>query len=157
RLVEEINNRIAEVESDFDRLDETLPARRQALSELAGRPEVREASIDPSLLNPARLEAYVTTRRDELARLKQALANTSAALLDYQPAGAATPLDNTNTAIELLTRVASELLELSLLQASVRLESVNIDPIELEPYEALAIASAHRRDWMNARANLVDA
>ncbi len=157
RLVEEIDARIEAVERDFAALDQTLPARRSALTELSGREEVQETRLDPALLSPVRLDSYVDARRSEFARLKEVLDNTSANLMAYDPRGAATPLENVSAAIDLLSRAASDLLELSLLQASVRLEAVSIDPIELEPYEALAIASAHRRDWMNARANLVDA
>ncbi len=46
---------------------------------------------------------------------------------------------------------------LSLVQAGARLEVVSFEPIELTNEQALAIAAVHRQDWMNARANLVDA
>jgi hypothetical protein len=56
----------------------------------------------------------------------------------------------------LLTQLSGELLELSLLQARARLDAVTFDPVELTPEEAFCIASRYRRDWMNARAALVD-
>jgi outer membrane protein TolC len=46
--------------------------------------------------------------------------------------------------------------ELSLVEAAARLETVTLVPVELEPETALQIARENRRDWMNARAGLVD-
>lgn len=46
--------------------------------------------------------------------------------------------------------------ELSLIQARARLEAVTLNPVELESRNALEIARAHRLDWMNNRAALVD-
>ncbi len=55
-----------------------------------------------------------------------------------------------------LEELATQLMSLSLLQARVRLEIPTLSPVEIEPEEALEIARTHRRDWMNARAALVD-
>jgi hypothetical protein len=52
--------------------------------------------------------------------------------------------------------MSGELLELSLLQARARLDAITFDPVELTPEEGYCIASRYRRDWMNARAALVD-
>ena len=48
------------------------------------------------------------------------------------------------------------LLEISLSQAGARLESVTLTPVTLQSPQALEIARHNRRDWMNARAALVD-
>lgn len=58
---------------------------------------------------------------------------------------------------DLMVELSGEILELSLIQARARAESVTLLPLEMLPADALAIASRNRRDWMNARANLVDA
>jgi hypothetical protein len=42
------------------------------------------------------------------------------------------------------------------LQARARLDAITFDPVDLTAEEAFCIASRHRRDWMNARAALVD-
>jgi hypothetical protein len=55
-----------------------------------------------------------------------------------------------------LTALSGHLLELSLLQARARLDAVTFEPVDLTPEEGYCIASRHRRDWMNARAALVD-
>ncbi len=55
-----------------------------------------------------------------------------------------------------MVELSSDVLELSLIQARAKAESVTLLPLELAPCDALAIASKNRRDWMNARASLVD-
>lgn len=47
-------------------------------------------------------------------------------------------------------------LELTLVQAQARTESVDLVSIDMEPKTAFQIARDYRRDWMNARAALVD-
>ncbi len=53
-------------------------------------------------------------------------------------------------------QLSGELLELSLLQARARLDAITFDPVDLTAEEGYCIASRYRRDWMNARAALVD-
>ena len=55
-----------------------------------------------------------------------------------------------------LTELSGELLELSLLQARARLDAITFETVDLTPEQGYCIASRHRRDWMNARAELVD-
>ena len=52
--------------------------------------------------------------------------------------------------------LSSQLLEMSLVQAQARLDAVTLVQVELAPEKAFGIARTHRRDWMNARADLVD-
>lgn len=55
-----------------------------------------------------------------------------------------------------LTALSNDVLELTVLQARARTESVTLLPIEIDAETATQIARVNRRDWMNARANLVD-
>jgi len=55
-----------------------------------------------------------------------------------------------------ITELSGELLELSLLQARARLDAITFETVDLTPEQGYCIASRHRRDWMNARAALVD-
>ena len=55
-----------------------------------------------------------------------------------------------------LNKLSGGLLELTLLQARARLDSISFEPVELSSDEAFCIASRYRRDWMNARASVVD-
>ncbi len=155
-LIAAIGNRLENVVADFDKLDEALPQRRTSLEQLVARPEVQQAEIDTTLLSTDRLDEYVVNRRAELGRLQKIFDETSSDLEQMAASPAGTIEAGLQETIALLSRTSGELLELSLLQASVRLETVSIKPIELDPPQALAIASAYRRDWKNARANLVD-
>jgi hypothetical protein len=55
-----------------------------------------------------------------------------------------------------LNALSGDLLELSLLQARARLDAISFEPVDLTSEEAYCIASRYRRDWMNARAAVVD-
>lgn len=52
--------------------------------------------------------------------------------------------------------ISRELTELLLLQARARTESVELAEVDLAAERALEVARKYRRDWMNARASLVD-
>lgn len=61
-----------------------------------------------------------------------------------------------NVVPSLLTSLSANVIEVSLIQASARAESITLIPVEIPPETALEIARVSRRDWMNARAALVD-
>lgn len=56
----------------------------------------------------------------------------------------------------LLSKIGDDVLALQLIQARARVESLSLPEVEIDPAEALQIARVNRRDWANARANLVD-
>jgi hypothetical protein len=148
--------RYAAAMEDLRRLEEVLPKRRAELERLSQREETKELELDPDLLNPARLNERVSALRTELETLRQRMA-IAWAKLDVLTANP--PLTPEQHRVELtsaLTELSSSLLELSLLQARARLDAITFDPVDLTPEEGYCIASRHRRDWMNARAALVD-
>ncbi|MCH8840842.1 MAG: TolC family protein, partial [Planctomycetes bacterium] len=147
--------RVEDIHADFRLLDEALPARRDYLKRLANRDEVRYANIDPDLFSVELLDARVAKRREEFATIEARLTATIGQLTELieNPSASRKSL---NTLIASLTELSGQLLELSLVQASARLEAVDFTPVELTDEQALAIASVYRRDWMNARASLVD-
>ena len=57
---------------------------------------------------------------------------------------------------DLVASIGEDLLALQLVQARARTESALLPEVDLEPREALEIARANRRDWLNARAALVN-
>jgi hypothetical protein len=57
---------------------------------------------------------------------------------------------------DLVASIGEDVLALQLIQARARTESALLPEVDLEPREALEIARANRRDWMNARAALVN-
>ena len=56
----------------------------------------------------------------------------------------------------LLSQLAADVLDLSLIQARARTESIRLVPLDIDPFQALNIAHSCRRDWKNAKAALVD-
>ena len=56
----------------------------------------------------------------------------------------------------ILTELDGLILELSLLQAKARSNSIEIQKVDIGSEQAFEIARCLRRDWMNARASLVD-
>jgi hypothetical protein len=56
----------------------------------------------------------------------------------------------------LLSDLSDDVLDLQLVQARARTDSVELAPIELRWDMAVEMARRYRRDWMNARAALVD-
>jgi len=157
RMGASVEDRIAAVESDFAKLEAALPERGKHLEQLAERAEVREANIDPLLFSPELFRKRATKRREEMQSLQRLLTKSLRQLDEAARGGTANDVDPLNKLVGVLTKLSGQLLELSLVQASVRLETINFAPVEISPEQALAIASAHRRDWKNARASLVDA
>ena len=60
------------------------------------------------------------------------------------------------TTPDILTELDGLVLELSLLQAKARSNSIEIQDVTIRSAEAFEVARCLRRDWMNARASLVD-
>jgi hypothetical protein len=148
--------RFAAAQQDLQRLKDVMPKRREELQRLSQREETRELEIDPDLLNPEKLEERVANLGAEYDALGQRLAAAWARLdvLTGEP-----PLTSEQHRTQLtgaLTELSGALLELSLLQARARLDAITFDPVDLTPEEGFCIASRNRRDWMNARASLVD-
>jgi len=56
----------------------------------------------------------------------------------------------------LLSELSDDILDLLLIQAQARTHAVRVVPIDLPWDMAVQIAQRYRRDWMNARASLVD-
>jgi hypothetical protein len=145
------------IDADLQALDASLPQRRQYLERLSEREEVRDAQIDASLFDVTVLDARVQKRREEFVSLQQQLNGIWAQLDEVRHADSSNIDDRLPAAIDALSELSGRLLELSLVQAGARLEAVTFDPVDLSDEEALLIASAYRRDWQNARAQLVDA
>jgi len=57
---------------------------------------------------------------------------------------------------DVVADLSVDVLELSLAGAKQRAMCIDLTPVDLDPPTAFEIARANRRDWMNARASLVD-
>lgn len=147
---------LANIEVDLEEMERALPDRRIALQRLADRKEVRDTQIDPRLFQPDELDARAAIRRRDFSRLAGRIAGVWRELDGINAAGLAADRKQIDTAIAGLTGLSGALLELSLVQAGARLDAISFAPVDLEPEDALQIARSYRRDWQNARANLVD-
>ena len=154
-VVASAEQRLAVVQQDFQQLEEALPSRRQYLERLATREEVQFADIDLDLLDVNSLDTRVARRKADFAKIERRLIATTGQLAE-QGGSVPTNLAELNLLIDSLSDLSGLLLELSLVQASSRLEAITFNPVELSDAQALAIAASYRRDWMNARARLVD-
>jgi hypothetical protein len=125
------------------------------LERLAQREEVRRAEMDPALFSVAGPDERYASLKSDLEALGKRLERSWARLEELTSA----PSPDSQQRPQLtsaLTELSGEMLELSLLQARARLDTITFEPVELTPEEAFCIASRYRRDWMNARAALVD-
>lgn len=148
--------RFAAAEDDYRKLEQALPARRNALARFAKQEEVDRVDMDPELFSSERLDERVQAIHNDLDSLGKRFASAWARIDDIVKVPTLPATGHQAKLISALTELSGELLELSLLQARARLEAVTFDPVDLTSEEGFCIASRHRRDWMNARAALVD-
>ena len=149
---------------DYNALLPTLDTRRRQLAALLKRPEVLDRELDADTFRPEELDRRIERLRRNLERIDTDLLATWTALGVLEKSLKDDTLDNKPVEMEKLrgqfenrmNELYGLLLEISLSQAGARLESVTLTPVTLQSPQALEIARHNRRDWMNARAALVD-
>ena len=145
---------------DLERLDEALPVRREHLRRLSLRNEFQQGDADPAVCNTEAMDQRVKELNRDLGLICQYLKITLDDVEQFRhgdvPAGDDEAEAARQRLVGLITDLSSELLELSLVQARTRLETATLVPVGLDAVEALEIARENRRDWMNARAALID-
>lgn len=167
------------VEGDIQKLQETRPARLAYLRKLrldiasgklpsevetqvfsAGSVPVSK-KLTKSLSEPTdprsvakRLDRIESGLEDLMAGMEK-LENKSTATEDEDLAGM---IEETiqRRMPDLLTDLDGTILELALIQAEARSNVIQIGKVEIDSDYAFEVARCFRRDWMNARANLVD-
>ena len=168
-----------QLESDFEKLEQTRSDRLAYLEKLQATIESGgiESSVDPRLfkaesvqdasrlrkiLDDPDAEESIVNRaavvKMDLESLKSKISQFSKTenelskkeLYQYT-------LDEFQEKIPgVLSEMNNLVLEISLLQALARSNSIEIADVEIESEQAVEIARCMRRDWMNARASLVD-
>ncbi|MEM7014593.1 MAG: TolC family protein, partial [Verrucomicrobiota bacterium] len=153
-----IDQQLKRAEADLDRFTQQLPERREQLTLLKERPELKNVHMDPELFDAEILEDVAETLGGSLEHLEDSLAGTRRNLeaLRETPPPPNLLERMRSRAVSDMTTLSSHLLELSLIQAAARLESITLKPIDLEYDVAYDLAESNRLDWMNARAGLVD-
>lgn len=164
----------AQIESDFDRLEEIRPRRVAYLDKLRNAIEQGglEVRVEPSILKGDSIQS-ADTLRQMLDNIMDATEQTRSSLATLKNQIESFPQDRqgmtgqqlydltTDKIIKetstLLSNIYNLALEMSLLQAEARANSIELPEVDMEFEEAIRIARCFRRDWMNARASLVDA
>jgi outer membrane protein TolC len=148
---------------DMEVLARALPERRKSLRKLAEREAFRRGEVDPTIVDVKALDTRVAAlqkrfaeTRGKLKGILKGLESSPAAPSKSKTGPGAAAESPDQRLIDLVTELSKDLMELSLDQARARLDTITLIPVDLSPEEALQIARGNRRDWMNARADLVD-
>lgn len=135
---------------------EQLESVRSEVTALSGMREKRLSSL--SLEEQQQFDIEVARLVDSLNRLGQGFEQVGSQIQESQSSLSEENVDPaTQGIIAYNVELANLLGELALIQARARAEAITLAPIRLDSDQALEIARANRLDWMNRRADLVDA
>lgn len=158
---------LAPARDDRDRLVRAIGSRVEQLKILARRKEFERGDVDPGIADPEALRRRVEEIDKSIDRLAETLPKTTKQLREFcraaaeREAEAGSDLGAWRDLLlglrRMLDELWSQMLDLSLARATARLDAITLEPVELQSEQALEIARINRRDWMNARAALVDA
>jgi hypothetical protein len=127
---------------------ESIPTKEELLRQLEGS---QADGIPSALLRLRTLRAELVETRQKIAELSDKKMQFNAReLFEYIKKNIQ---ENIPTQMSAVNNVS---LELSLLQARARTNSIEIEDVDIDSETAIAMARCFRRDWMNARASLVD-
>ncbi len=162
----------AEIEQDIAKLAEVRPRRlayfrqlRENLDKYETLSELGpELLSDKSVAQPATLKIRLTKSQTNAEGIKLTLQNIANNLKDVAAKRQAlddeafvAPLTTILEQVpESLALMSGVIVEFSLLQAQARSDAIELAEVNMTDRQAIAIARCFRRDWMNARANLVD-
>jgi hypothetical protein len=138
-----------------DEVGAALPVAREDLRVLEERAPERMRTMTPA--QKSLFLADKQRQSDRAAEFSTRFLQTDAELADLrEKAGNSSAEEIVNRAVALASTLTGLAQEISLVRALTRLESILIKPVELSTVDALQIARAHRLDWMNVRASVVD-
>ena len=158
QLEERIDQQIANAGARLDEFAERLPQRKIQLEKVAQAARLLDADIDPRVFDQAMIEERFQFLQQRVPAIKTEIQTINEQREALANDGSASDLKEVNEAlITLATNASDLLLELSLTQAETKLQEITLLPIEIEAEQAIGMARVNRLDWMNARANVVDA
>lgn len=155
---ERLRTQFGEIQSELDALLERWPARSARLTELGQRINEQEHDVDRDLFDPefvrARIDRHAARLRDNRAVCEGLLTS----LREFDPKKLeADPEGSRKSLLTWATKLSDEVNDALLTQASIRLEAIDLLSVDVVEPNAIETARANRLDWMNARANVVDA
>jgi len=158
KLQPSFNTRFAAARKDVVTFSETVPAREAQFNRLRQRKDLESTSINPARLDPKMLRGKAVQADQNLATLQKNVETIFTDLAGLERDMASLELDQVRTKASVLaSSLSGYVLQLTLDHASSRIESITLPPIQLDERRAMDVAKANRLDWMNARAELVDA
>jgi outer membrane protein TolC len=158
QLKPEIDRQIATLKADLANLEVSVPSRVEQLLRLKARTEEQQADVDPRIYDVEIFKARVQQLAIRPDALQEDFDKSWSELKMLPDQFEMLKDDEARKELATLaTEMSGRLLELSLDQAAARLEGITLSPIDVQPAAGIEIARANRLDWMNARANLVDA
>lgn len=177
----EATKKLDVVRADMEELDAVADERREWLTKLSRLFRDRTDLIDANALSVERFDAELAELRKRYADMEHSFQSTRNQLASHSQEVATelakrraelaslapdAPGDNAqllsdrkerfDRTSELIRQLSDDIAEMWIVEAKARLESIVLPPVEMTSEDALAIASRYRRDWMNARAALVD-
>ncbi len=177
-----IDSDIAEIRDDIDILRQAVPKRRAQLTRLLDT-VTRESDMVCALLPTgtlntsfldgegleqlpdeltAELDKYEAKFREQAQTLSELFGNIDRLAKNSDQADSpAARFDEISQVVilnsqDLLASINENILGLQIVQAKARTEAALLPEVEIEPIEAVQIARANRRDWLNNRASLVN-
>jgi hypothetical protein len=171
--------KLADLRRDMQTLAKAAPERRAWLDRLSKRYADRANEFDAQLLSVSRFNHDLAALQKRYTDMEASFAHTHNLLRDQSAAVSAelakrraeqgrnangdapqlladrkASFDRTS---ELIRQLSDDIAEMWIIEAKAQLESIVLVPVDMKSEDALAIASRHRHDWMNARAAVVDA
>ncbi|HZN35846.1 MAG TPA: TolC family protein [Pirellulaceae bacterium] len=144
----------------LDSIDPDVSAAQTQIGRLEAALADAEKSLTTLAASFERYAASLAARQQVLDQLIQNKTQTPEELFQKLVKEVFNPLYECNKTrvitFDIVEDISRELTELQLLQALARTESVELGEIDLGAEQALELARKYRRDWMNARASLVD-
>jgi hypothetical protein len=137
---------------------QALPGREAQYRKLRGRADAAALGLDPERFNPKVLRPRAVQAQNRIDALEKNVAASFDTLRELSATLPALEFQEARArASEAAASLSAYVLELSLDHAGARLESLTLPASDLDEARALAIARQNRLDWMNARAELVNA
>ncbi len=185
--VQMLERNVPRVQRDIGLLEAAIPQRRRELQDIQVRLSTalqshdvdrgdapnRNQNLDDTAFGADRIARLSLSLRDETVGLQQQLnreaATRRATISEIEGLIRDGPNLSAQDLVQALVdrifipvpstlmQFSDRVLELSLIQARARTETITLVPVKMDSATAIDIARVYRRDWMNARAQLVDA
>lgn len=152
-----IEQQLKDIEADYGVLTQNFDRRVEQLKMLQNRPELEDENMPRDAYSVEKLYQRRERLRDDIDRYQALLKEDWVALVKLQTDLPTLTNEEGRKRLDAVhPDLSSRLLAVSLCQARARVDGIVWMPIEISWQDAVETARVNRRDWMNARAALVD-